>query len=286
MSTHRSSRVLLGLVGAATVAALVVPGTAFAKGTPGGGGGGGGGGEEITANSLSVPAIYVGAANPSGLSCDGTYRVPTGVPQTGYPVEGYYYVQGVHSWQAGCLEAAPAATVTAAWGDNLAGDAMMKVGSPIRVEMGLNAGAQGLTGFTVVKLQPDELDRLSAYGTKAVVTLDPVTGELMTYESVPALSTETRVWAAGAHLKIYPEGHPEAAIVDGTASAEINATGRVVYGYNLRVPSVGNYVIEYTFPNVTITGVNKGAVTPNALGDMVSLTITVGGGGGGGGHRP
>ncbi len=89
-------------------------------------------------------------------------------------MEGYYYVQGVHSWQAGCIENQPSATVTAAWGDNLTGDASLKAGSPIRVEMGLDAGPVGLTGFTVVKLEPLELDRLSAYGTKAIVTVDAV----------------------------------------------------------------------------------------------------------------
>ena len=145
--------------------------------------------------------------------------MPTGVPQTGFPVEGYYYVQGVHSWHAGCLEGEPSATVAAAWGDNLAGDVDDEGRQPDPRRDGLEADVQQLTGFTVVKLQPDELDRLSAYGTKAIVTVDPDT-QLTTYASDPVLFAETRVWAAGAHLKIYSEGHPEAAIVDGTASAE------------------------------------------------------------------
>ena len=60
-------------------------------------------------------------------------------------------------------------TVTAEWGDNLSGDAKLKVGSPIRVELGLfdYTGAP-MQGYTVVKLEPAALDRESAYGTLAV----------------------------------------------------------------------------------------------------------------------
>ncbi len=270
----RRSRLLYGIAAVAT-AILIVPGSAYAKGGAGGGGGG-----ETVANSLSVPALYVGASNPSGLTCDGTYKVPTGDPRTGFPVEGYFYVQGTHSWQAGCLQNVPTASAAAAWGDNLTGTAKLKVGSPIRVEMGLDAGSQGLTGFDVIKLEPAQLDRLSAYGTKALVTVDPVT-QATTFASNPVVSTETRVWDVGAHLKIYNEATPAAPIFDGPAAAEINATGRVVYGYNLRVTAAGRYVIEYTFPNVTVTGADAGTV----VGSTVSLTITVTGGGGGGGRK-
>lgn len=236
------------------------------QGNGGGGapGGGGGGGEETVANNLSVPAIFIGA-NPFGLTCDGTNVDPTGTPLTGYSVPGSYYVQGLHTWRAACTTATTA-SVAAAWGDNLSGDAKLKVGSPIRVEMGLDAGQQNMAGYTVVKLEPDELDRVSPYGTNA-----DGSGWLAAYP-------ETRVWTAGAWLKIYPEGSPTAPIVNEAATAEINATGRVVYGYNLRVTAPGSYVIEFTAPNVTITGADAGTV----VGNTVSLTIQVTGGGGGG----
>ena len=264
-------------IAALSAAILIAPASAFAAGGPGGGGGGGGGGgEETTSNSLSVPALYVGAANPSGLTCDNTYRVPTGEPLTGYTVPGYYYVQGTHSWQAACLDNQTTATVTAAWGDNLGGDAKLKVGSPIRVEMGLNAGDKGMVGFTVVKLQPELLDRVSAYGTEA-------TGTTGAFTSNPQALAETRVWDVGAWLKIYPVGSPTATIVNGPAGAEINATGRVVYGYNLRVTAAGQYVIEYTFPNVSITSANRGDVSADS--HTVTFTITVNAGGGGGGGK-
>ena len=131
--------------------AVAVP--AFAKGPgggiPGGGGGGGGGGgnkpPSELANNLSVPTIMVknvftgvvsGTAEvPSALT------IPTDLPSTGWPIDpdAYYYVQRVNYWQAQAYTYAGTTvkTGTAAWGDNLAGDASLKVGSPIRVELGL-----------------------------------------------------------------------------------------------------------------------------------------------------
>lgn len=289
MSSRKSRRLLVGLVGTATVAALVMPAAAFAKG-PGGGGGGGGGapGEDAAAKfNLSVPAIFVGA-DPYGLTCstDGVEvppTMPTGTPLSGYFVPGSYYVQGVHQWQAECFEGALSAVAASAnWGDNLGGDAKLKVGKPIRVEIGLDAGGKGMTGWTVVKLE-DTLDRLSAYGTEAVQLADG------TWASQPnAAFAETRIWTEGAWLRVYPAGHPEDAEVDEAASAEINATGKVVYGYNLRVPDIGLYTLEYTFPNVTVSSTNHGGVVTEVPGGtMVTKDVMVvpgGGGGGGGGN--
>ncbi len=83
---------------------------------------------------------------------------------------GYYFVQRVAKWQAPCF-VSPAVTVDVLgrWGDNLAGDAKLKVGSPIRVEIVLWDGANvardaGAQGYFVIKLEPAELDRLSDYG--------------------------------------------------------------------------------------------------------------------------
>ena len=74
------------------------------------------------------------------------------------------------------------------------------------------------------------------------------------------------------------------------ATAEINATGKVVYGYNLRVSAQGTYVIEYTFPKVQVTSANKPASTFEFSAEtgtsVVRLPINViAGGGGGGGKR-
>jgi hypothetical protein len=226
--------------------------------------------------------VFVGS-DPYGLTCDGSAVPPTGVPLTGYEVPGFFYVQGVHAWRAGCLENYVAATAAAEWGDNLGGDASMKVGSPIRVEIGLLAdaatmGLPELTGWEVVKLQPSMLDRLSAYGTAATETEPGV------FTSNPVTPyPETRVWAAGSLLTIAGPGYS----LNEIASAEINATGRIVYGYNLRVPTAGDYTITYMFPGVDVTSTDIGSVIDDEAGDSVTLTITVsGGGGGGGGNRP
>jgi len=82
----------------------------------------------------------------------------------------------------------------------------------------------------------------------------------------------------GARLLITgPDGYE--ASVD-PLKPEINATGKIVYGYQLIAPMPGQYLITFTMPNVTITGCDVGDCLD---GTSVSLTITVGGGGGGGG---
>ena len=78
------------------VLAVAVP--ALAMGPGGGGGGGGGGGHTETAtNNLSWPTIMIGGT--MNLT-DPALLMPSGTPATGHEVPGYYYVQGVHTWQA------------------------------------------------------------------------------------------------------------------------------------------------------------------------------------------
>jgi hypothetical protein len=280
MSTYRSSRILLGLVGAATVAALVVPGAAFAKGKPV---------EETASFNLSVPAIFVNGNGGFGLTCGVEASPPTGEPKSGYTLPGYYYVQGVNKWQAQCasVPALPDSPfpARAEWGDNLTGDAKLKAASPIRVELGLfddSAEPQVMTGWEVVKLEPSMLDRESPYGTLAkVVSTDPAV-----YESIPVTNLPTRVWAPGKLVisALDAAGDPTGWVTgEANATAEINATGKVVFGYNLRVPAAGTYLIEYTFADVDITGKDAGEISADH--HTISLTIIVGAGGGGGGGR-
>jgi hypothetical protein len=64
---------------------------------------------------------------------------------------------------------------------------------------------------------------------------------------------------------------------------EINATGKIVYGYNLRVSAAGNYRIRFnTTPAVTFTGVDAGEYDAN----NAYLDIVVNSGGGKGGGKP
>ncbi|SDX58892.1 hypothetical protein [Thiocapsa roseopersicina] len=86
----------------------------------------GGTGEETAAQNLSVPTIMVGGEVGS-LLC-GTPETPSPLvpaaappdPLTGYEVQGYYWVQKVHTWQAQCFNDVQA-LVSGAWGDNLDG---------------------------------------------------------------------------------------------------------------------------------------------------------------------
>jgi len=254
---------------------LVVP--ALAKGPPEGKGPGGGGHEPGGTNNLSVPTIMIGGGF-TGVTCPGGLIYPTGTPLTGFEYDpaAYFFVQGVHAWQAECTTA-EFATATAEWGDNLGGDAKLKVGKPIRVELGLfDDMGQQMQGFNVIKLEPSELDRVSAYGT-AASTDDSGLTWYATAETLPV-----RVFDAGVTFSVKNVATGEYAVAEGTnPTAEINATGKVVYGYNLRVSAAGEYEITFVIPNVDITGVDVGTYTTDPIGpDTVTLIINVVAGGG------
>jgi hypothetical protein len=265
----------------AGTAALLVTGMAGAYSAPGGtpgppdGAGGGGGNKPPTevGNNLSVPVVLVGTGAPALNFPCGTVVTPDAptLNQTPIPFPDYfgdlaldgvpagnYYLQREHKWQAGCATAESGdLTATGAWGDNLAGgEAKLKVGSPVRVEVGLTVGTApaGLdtTGFPTVKLT-NQLDRDASYGTA----------------SLGADSDEIRVWASGSNLEITG---PTAVTVEPMA-AEINATGKVVYGYNWRPSKEGVYTLTFTASSVGVTTSVDAQVLASA-----------GGGGGGGGH--
>ncbi len=280
---NRRSRAVSPLI-LIVVMALLLPASVLAKGPGGGGGGGGGGGEETLTNNLSVPTIMV-SGGFTGVTCGvGTPSVlvpPAGAPKTGYPIDpdAYYYVQGVHKWQAQCYTAT-AASATGAWGDNLSGDAKLMVGKPIRVELGLfDFTGVTMDGYTVAKLEPDKLDRESAYGTLAA---SDDGGQ--THHATPTTFSPVRVFDGAATFSV--KNYATGAIVvqpGSNPTAEINAGGAVVYGYNLRVTAAGLYEITFSIPSVTITGVDAGTyVSDPTAPDTVTIVINVVGGGGGG----
>jgi len=246
-------------------------------GPPNGGGGGGGGHEPGGTNNLSVPMIMIGGSF-TGVTCPGILVFPSGTPLTGYELNpaAYYYVQGEYTWQAEC-NTATSATATAEWGDNLAGDAKLKAGKPIRVELGLFDDTDlAMDGFDVVKLEPSKLDRESAYGTLAT--------QNGTWHATSTDTLPVRVFDAGVTFSVKNLATGGYVVPLGSnPTAEINAKGAVVYGYNLRVGTPGEYEITFLIPSVTITGVDVGNFTSlENLPDIVSLVITVTGGGGGG----
>jgi hypothetical protein len=203
---------------------------------------------------------------------------PTGTPLTGYEVPGYYWVQKVHTWQAQCFNAA-GASVFGAWGDNLAGDAKLKVGSPIRVEIVLTNMSDfstdlpaGLQGYTVIKLQPSLADRLSAYGHAATSAAGGDT-------PITFMQAEWLVHDAGMQISVQNLDTGAFAVPLQPIAPEINATGKVVYGYNLRVSAAGNYQIRFnTTPAVTFTGCDAGVCAAGGTNAYLDIVVSPGGG--------
>lgn len=192
----------------------------------------------------------------------------------------------MHTWQTQCFNA-DSAEAFAAWGDNLSGDAKLKTGSPIRVELVLTntidySGTLPLMeGYKVLKLQPSTLDRLSAYGHNAVLE-----GAVWVATPEQFVPMEWLVHNQGITFSVLNKDTGVYAVPPGTnPTAEINATGKIVYGYNLRVTAAGNYRIQFTTtPAVTLTGVDPSGFLPDA--NNVYIDIVVAPGGGGGGKKP
>ena len=286
------SRCLAILITAVLLGTATFSGDAFAKGKPPGTPGGKPGGE-TAAQNLSVPAILVGDLGTLVCGDSDTapslLEPPTGTPLTGYEFPGYYWVQKVHTWQAQCFNAT-GASVFGNWGDNLEGDARLKTGSPIRVELvltnitdfsttGLNTIPTGtLQGYSVIKLEPSKLDRLSAYGHNAIAVNGGFTDSPFDFPQA--------VWVvhdAGMQLSVENLDTGVFVVPLQPIAPEINATGKIVYGYNLRVETVGNYRIRFaSTPAVTFTGTDVGTFD----GHNAYLEIEVVPGGGKGGGKP
>lgn len=248
--------------------------------------GSGSGGKPVSeaAQNLSVPAILVGSlgtlvCGPSDAA-PSVLVPPTGTPLTGYEVPGYYWVQKVHTWQAQCFNAS-AASVFGAWGDNLAGDAKLKTGSPIRVEIVLTNVDDfsatipngTLQGYSVIKLQPSTLDRLSAYGHQA----GGDAGSGWTDIPMDVGQASWVVHDAGMQISVQNLDTGAYAVPLQPIAPEINATGKIVYGYNLRVSAAGNYRIRFnSTPAVTFAGVDVGTFDANNA--YLDIVVAAGGG--------
>jgi hypothetical protein len=252
-----------------------------------GGSGGPPVGGETLGNNLSVPAIFVpstAGAPTLRIPCPTDAVTPTGPTSSVYV--GYYLQKTEAIWSADC-DTAATASVIADWGDNLTvSGATLAAGRPIRVEVGLlDTAALGLKGYGITNLTPDLEDRLATYGTL---------GEPDAYLTAASGTLATRVWDAGAHLKIENVG-TGAVIFDGPMTAEINSGGAVVFGYNWGIkgkksaPAPGTYTLTFTTSSATtITGVadtagNIPGFTANSTFVTVTLSGSVGGGGGQGG---
>lgn len=197
-----------------------------------------------------------------------TYPIITPPEGGALPVAGDYYIQGEATWQAQCGTTTDELSVTADWGDNLGGDAKLSVGAPVRVEVGLfvdttvHSGYAALQGFKVVKLT-EELDRNATYGTLGFAE---ALGEVRAYDD-------------SAQLRILDS--TGTAIHTAPFEAELNSTGRIIYGYNWRPTAAGAFTLEFTAQSVNIL---NGTDAHTATIDVT--VIPRAGGGGGGGGRP
>ena len=297
--TSKTLKSAIWLTMAASAVVLAAGGVAYGKGKPTDPGGGGGKPPTEATNNLSVPAIMAGGMGAFGaLSCNTTEftdLMPPDKAPLEYPAScatsrdgtyscvdaGFYYVQRNAKWQAPCLKVDVGTPVyaTGAWGDNLGGDASLKVGSPIRVELVLwDSAAVGAneTGYKVIKLEPTELDRLSDYGHLATKN------DIDEWQANPmALGTIVHDPAARLKIEKIVDGLPVSTVYDQPAGGEINATGKIVYGYGLRVLEAGTYRITYSFTNVVMEGCDIGTCE----GNTAVLEIEVAAGGGGGGRK-
>ena len=255
--------------------ALAATPTAFAKGKPP---------VSELGNNLSFATKFVpgtAGAPTLRLACSVLPTYPSGSRCTLFPD---YWCQKTDAvWQASCTTGPDDGTtfVTATWGANLLGDASLKAGRPIRVEMALTeAGGPSGEGYVVTNLTPELEDRLATYGTDGAVQ-----------------NTSYGVFDAGATLKIescpdttcsVPNGVvlPETAFV-----AEINSLGKVVYGYNwgtkgkASAPEAGIYKLTFTANGTTIVDA-PGAQRCSALENCTYVVVTVAKAAGGGGGRP
>ncbi len=112
----------------------------------------------------------------------------------------------------------------------------------------------------MIKLQPSTLDRLSAYGHLAAG--DATLG----WEDIP-IDVGQASWVvhdAGMQISVENLGTGQFVVPLQPIAPEINATGKVVYGYNLRVTAAGTYRIRFaSTPAVTFTGVDAGSFDAN-----------------------
>lgn len=262
---------LTALLVAVPASAMAAPG---GSGRGGGSGGGGGrppgGGETTVANNLSVPAVFVGSVGlglttPTATDTLTALVAPTGTPSTGFEAPGYYYVQGVHKWQAQYMLKSSDA-VTATWGDNLTGSAMKQVGHQIRVEVYLTSTTVTGDGYSVIKLNGTQADNVSPWGTKAS------DGTAAATPTAQTSGVSARVWVKDAYLTI--DDGPQLAM-----PGEINASGAVTFGYNWRPTTAGTYTLTFHVPDGSGVSIGGGTTTTQMV------TVTAGGTGGGGGPR-
>jgi len=248
---------------------------------------GGSTGEESTGNNLSWPVVFADGIGVTGspVATDPGVRpssaetnayaelsaIPVTNPTAAFfytgnaPDLATYYLQGTaNTWRPQIVDgsAEPRYDASAAWGDNLAGDASLRIGHPIRIEVALSTtdGAT-LLGYAMPYVanpsSPDEVQGTDGT-TAAVIPLIYTVG--------PTLIVE--------HLS-GPGGDVIATVSDGPIGAEVNVGGRLIYGGQFRPTAAGTYRLRYIIANdANVHIVSSDAVVVSPFETAIEITVT------------
>lgn len=203
--------------------------------------------QEEGQNNVSYPYLYTGAP----VKVDTTFWWDsTNVPDS---ADGLYYLQGGSNyWNAQAAPYAGESLMGIDWGDNMA--QAWPEGSKIRIEAVLFASSAAMGGWEMISLGgANRLEVWAATGAEA-------------WSTTPTVFTP-------AWITIAPSGGGDP-IMDGPFSAEVNASGKVIYGtqWDTAIDAYGEgfFDVTVTFPDL-------------AYSEMLTMTIGTGRGGGGGG---
>lgn len=239
-------------------------------------------------NNLSIPVVFADGVGITGqpVATDPGVRplvtdtiTVTGLPffwAGNVPTYGNYYEQQTfNTWRPEIVNGAgqPAYPAQIDWGDNLVSQTW-SASRPIRVEQGLYATGMSLLGFNMTLL----------YGTGSQ--------EMQGTDGTTAAFTPM-IYTPGALLIVEKldgqGGSPVATVVNEVAGSEVNVSGKIIYGYNLKLDSWtppagvakdGWYRITFrlaTAANLNITSVAdvSGTYLPTFTARESSLEILV-----------
>ncbi len=293
------------------------------RGRRGGGGGGGGGGETSVGNNLSFPVIWSDGVTKV---LRGTYGSPVfdGAYVTDASGVKWYLQQDANNtWQA--ESAIPTDTFNVDWvnwGDNLEARAWPDR-SQVRIETTLIQDlTTPMTGFTMQQTSGSGITEMWGTNTQTYASTQATVysgAARLTIQKVDATKTltwdaSTGQWTGTGVLGTYFNGAvADAGDGPGYYSAEINVSGKLVYGYNwnMRTPGMsggpGSYRITFSldteFPGlntyfdantqivpsaeeeavIAAEGGGVAAMDPANNLSYIDVNITSSGSGGGGG---
>jgi uncharacterized protein YjdB len=265
--------------------------------------------DEGLGNNLSVPVVFSEGLGLAGLpvtvggapSYVNTGLRPTSAEQVlvgalpffyvgNRPDQGSFYLQKtLNTWQAEWRDGTATGLqhASATWGDNIVSRSF-KTSAPIRVEVSLNDLTSGaLAGYN--------MHVISGSGSTEVQGTDGSTASMTPtiFSVVPHLVVSKLDTSGGNTV-----GDPvvDKRVIDaigaeegpGRFGAEVNVSGKVVYGYNLRVTEAGWYRVAFILDNSASNGTVGASrnVTMDALTNSTAEEPSEGSGSGSTGPKP